>query len=217
MTTGKLITFEGSEACGKSTQIEKLEHWLSQRRIPTLRLREPGGTALGEVVRDLLKHHPAGRGMAPETELLLFAASRAELVRHTILPALEKGTWILCDRFHDSTTVYQGHARGIDLPTVRSINALALGTLRPHLTLLLDLDTTAARSRLSRRPTPVGTPADRMESEPPEFYETVRQAYLSLAHEEPDRIRVIDSSGSQDNTFNLILTEIQNAFRSELD
>src|ERR1700735_428009 len=127
MQPARFVTFEGGEAVGKSTQIEKLAAKLKERGDEVLVTREPGGTPIGEQIRHLLKHAPEGQGMNPKTELLLFLASRAELVRKVIGPALDRGAWVLCDRFHDSTTVYQGAGRGIPLEVVERLNAFALG------------------------------------------------------------------------------------------
>src|SRR5471032_2706845 len=145
------ISLEGGEAVGKSTQIERLAARLHGLGHKTLVTREPGGTPLGESIRHLLKHAPEGRGMTPETELLLFLASRAELVRKVIVPALDAGTWVLCDRFLDSTTVYQGAGRRLPLEIVTRINAFAVGPHLPGLTLVLDLDQEEARNRLLKR------------------------------------------------------------------
>jgi dTMP kinase len=187
---GVFITFEGSEGCGKTTQIQRLAARLKDAGQPILVTREPGGTLLGESIRHLLKFAEEGKDMTPETELLLFAASRAQLVRRVIGPALEAGTWVIADRFMDSTTVYQGVARRLDHEAVRFINEFAVGELRPDLTLVLDMDPEEAHRRLPRRARPAGEP-DRMEQMPPEFYEAVREGYLSLAREEPERFRVI--------------------------
>ncbi len=216
MAKSKFITFEGSEGCGKTTQIQLLTDWLVQRGASVLCCREPGGTPLGEAMRHLLKHDPAGEGMAAETELLLFAASRAELVRKVILPALQKGAWIICDRFHDSTSVYQGIARGLNVQTVDAINAFAINGARPSLTLVLDLDASEARNRMLRRPRPVGE-SDRMENEPIEFYEKVTEGYRTLARNEPDRVKLIRASGSRDEVFQRIVQEVKDAFPGGLD
>lgn len=133
--------------------------------------------------------------MKPEAELLLFAASRAQLVRQTIEPALDAGSIVIADRFFDSTTVYQGVARRLDAASVRFINEFAVGTCRPDITLVLDLDPPTARLRMLRRPRPVGE-QDRMESQPPEFYNAVRAGYLQLAKAEPARMHVVDATGS---------------------
>ncbi|HEX4083507.1 MAG TPA: dTMP kinase [Chthoniobacteraceae bacterium] len=187
---GVFITFEGSEGCGKTTQIQRLAERLKGEGMPVLVTREPGGTPLGESIRHLLKFAEEGRDMTPEAELLLFAASRAELVRKVIEPALEAGSWVIADRFLDSTTVYQGVARKLDHGAVASINEFAVGGRLPDLTFVLDVPPEEAQRRLLRRARPLGAP-DRMEQMPPAFYEAVRDGYLTLAHDEPERFRVI--------------------------
>jgi len=190
LTHGVFISFEGSEGCGKTTQIQRLAARLGKAGQPILLTREPGGTPLGESIRHLLKFAEEGKDMTPEAELLLFAASRAQLARRVIEPALGAGTWVIADRFLDSTTVYQGVARRLDYEAVRFINEFAVGERLPDLTILLDVDTEEAHRRLLRRPRPVGAP-DRMEQMPPEFYEAVREGYLALARDEPERFRVV--------------------------
>src|SRR5471032_1784824 len=176
------ISLEGGEAVGKSTQIERLAARLHGLGHKTLVTREPGGTPLGESIRHLLKHAPEGRGMTPETELLLFLASRAELVRKVIMPALDQDVWVLCDRFLDSTTVYQGAGRKLPAEVVQRINAFAVGTHLPGLTLVLDLDPESARRRQAHRVRPAGEGIyDRIEAEPVDFFERVRQGYLDVA------------------------------------
>jgi dTMP kinase len=189
---GLFISFEGSEGCGKSTQIERLAARFRDSGRDVVTLREPGGCPLGEKIRDLLKFDPAGAGMTAEAELLLFAASRAQLVREVIRPALQRGAVVLCDRFLDSTTVYQGVARAIAPAAVASVNSFATGGTLPEVTLLLDLDAAEGRRRAASRK----GPADRMEQEREEFYEAVRRGYLELAASDPSRIAVIDASGN---------------------
>lgn len=155
--------------------------------------REPGGTPLGESVRQLLQHDEAGQGMSPEAELLLFAASRAQHVRERIAPALAAGQVVLCDRFLDSTTVYQGVARAIDADQVRAINRFAIGATRPDLTLLIDLPPEVGLERVRQRS---DGQLDRMEQEAIEFFQAVRQGYLDLAAGEPERFVVLDGSQS---------------------
>ncbi|MEM1058444.1 MAG: dTMP kinase [Verrucomicrobiota bacterium] len=211
MIPPRFISLEGSEACGKSTQLERLVARLGERGDDVLLTREPGGTPLGETVRHLLKHAPEGRGMYPEAELLLFAASRAQLVRGVIAPALAQGGWVVSDRFLDSTTVYQGHARGLPLDLVASINRAAVGDCLPGLTLVLDLETEEAMRRLRRRVRPVGQ-EDRMEQMPPEFYETVRQGYRQLAEAEPGRVKLIEATGSAEEVHARLWKEVAGAF-----
>jgi dTMP kinase len=199
-STGFLLSFEGSEGCGKSTQIRLLKERLEKSGREVVVLREPGGTEIGESIRHLLQHAKEGHAMTTETELLLFAASRAQIVREKIRPLLEAGAFVILDRFLDSTTVYQGHARGLPLDAVNAINRFAIGGTLPRLTLLLDLDTQTAWQRIHA----TGRELDRMESQPPEFFEKVRQGYLQLAAAEPDRIKVIDASASPEEVHEVI-------------
>jgi dTMP kinase len=183
------VTFEGSEGCGKTTQVQRLTSRLERSGVPYLITREPGGTAIGETIRELLQFAPHASNMTPETELLLFEASRSQLVREVIKPALERGTCVIADRFFDSTTVYQGAARKLDRDTVALFNAFAIGDCIPDVTFVLDVDTATAASRMQQ---PRRT--DRMEQQPAEFYQRVRQAYRELAKREPDRVVLIDGS-----------------------
>jgi dTMP kinase len=193
MRRGLFISFEGSEGCGKSTQIARLDERLRAAREPSLLVREPGGTAVGEAVRRILLDHPAaGAPIAPETELFLFAASRAQLVREVIRPALDAGTHVIADRFVDSTTVYQGFGRGLDPDAVARLNALAIGDCLPGITFVLDMDAAAAHARAMHRS---GGRPDRMESEPPEFFQRIRDGYRRLAETNPARIVVLDATG----------------------
>jgi dTMP kinase len=194
------ITFEGSEGCGKSTQVQRLAEHFKRSGIPHLVTREPGGTPIGESIRELLQFAPHGSAMKPETELLLFEASRSQLVREVIKPAQEQGICVISDRFFDSTTVYQGAARKLDPETVKRLNDFAVGDCRPDITFVLDVDLATAQSRMqetARRP-------DRMEQQPPEFYEAVRNAYRQLAQREPNRVFVIDGSRAADKIGNQI-------------
>jgi dTMP kinase len=194
MTPGLLISFEGSEGCGKSTQIQRLKARLEAAGRAVELRREPGGTAIGERVRNLLQHDKQAHNMTPETELLLFAASRAQLVREKIKPSLEAGNVVILDRYFDSTTVYQGIARGLPMESVRAINRFAVGDMIPHLTVVLDMDARAAKQRIHRD----GRELDRIEAQPDEFFEKVRQGYLHLAVEQPQRMVVLDASLAPD-------------------
>ena len=199
--SGFFITFEGSEGCGKSTQIALLAEKLRQAGREPLLIREPGGTPVGESIRHLLQHAPEGENLVPEAELLLFAASRAQLVREKILPALESGRIVISDRFFDSTTVYQGVARRIPAEDTARINAFAIGDCLPDVTFVLDLDreTSLARMRDGKRE------LDRIERESEEFFASVRQGYLDLAKKNPTRIVLLDASSSVES----LSTEIQ--------
>jgi dTMP kinase len=211
MSRGAFITFEGSEGCGKSTQVTRLASRLEQAGLRVLVTREPGGTAIGEKIRDLLQFAPESLAMTPETELLLFEASRSQLVRETIRPALEQGSVVISDRFFDSTTVYQGVARKLEPDIVATLNDFAAGPDRPDLTIVLDVDGATARARMLRRVRPAGT-VDRMEQEPLEFYERVREGYRDLARREPARIRLLDGSQSADEVESEIWREVSVRF-----
>jgi dTMP kinase len=211
MSRGAFITFEGSEGCGKSTQVKRLASRLEQAGLRVLITREPGGTAIGEKIRDLLQFAPESFAMTPETEVLLFEASRSQLVRETIRPALEQGAIVISDRFFDSTTVYQGVARKLDENVVATLNSFAVGANRPDLTIILDVDVTTARERMLRRVRPVAV-IDRMEEEPLEFYERVCQGYRELARREPARIRLLNGCRAPDEIENEIWREVSARF-----
>ena len=189
--SGFFITFEGTEGCGKSTQIDELAARLGHSGKTVLQVREPGGTCLGEAIRKLLQQDPAGEGMTPEAELFLFAASRAQLVHEQILPATARGEIVLCDRFLDSTTVYQGVARKMDVQAVASINRFAVGKAQPDLTILIDLPPETGMARVRAR-----GKLDRIEQEAIEFFEAVRAGYLQIAKSEPQRFLVFDGCAS---------------------
>jgi dTMP kinase len=201
------ITFEGSEGCGKSTQVRRLTARLEKAGVSFLVTREPGGTAIGESIRELLQFAPQSASMTPETEVLLFEASRAQLMREVIEPALKNGTCVIADRFFDSTTVYQGVARKLDEKIVAGLNAFAIGHCIPDITLFLDVDLKTARTRMKgpRRP-------DRMEMQPDDFYERVIKGYREIAKNEPKRIVRIDGSRSPDEIDNEIWKILSNRF-----
>jgi dTMP kinase len=188
------ITFEGSERSGKSTQADRLASHLQRRNVPYILTREPGGTPIGESIRDLLQFAPHNSNMTPETELLLFEASRSQLVREVIKPALERGMCVIADRFFDSTTVYQGAARKLNPEMIKRLNAFVVGDCVPDITFVLDVDAATAESRMQREP----RKADRMEQQPAEFYERVREGYRERVTHEPKRIVLIDGSGDVD-------------------
>jgi dTMP kinase len=188
------ITFEGSEGCGKSTQVQRLAARLKGFDVPYLVTREPGGTPIGETIRELLQFAPHNSAMTAETELLLFEASRSQLVHETIKPALERALCVIADRFFDSTTVYQGAARKLDRQMVERLNAFAVGDCVPDITFVLDIDAATAESRMQHQP----RKADRMEQQPAEFYELVREGYRALAKCEARRIVLIDGSRTAD-------------------
>lgn len=188
---GTFITFEGVEGCGKSTQIERLAARLSRAGRTVRVFREPGGTDIGEQIRHVLQYSKKSAAMKPETELLLFCASRAQLVREVIEPALAQGQVVLCDRFHDSTAVYQGTGRKISPETVAYINRIAVGNCLPDLTIVIDLDPRVGLERARGREL-----FDRMENQSLTFFQRVRKGYLELVTREPARVKLID--GTQD-------------------
>lgn len=196
MTRGRFITLEGPEGAGKSTHLKALAEKLKARGIPVLTTREPGGTLLGELVRKILQFNEAGEAPVPTAELLLFLASRAQLVHNVILPALERGEWVLSDRFCDSTFAYQGYGRGMNLNELRAINAFATQTLMPDLTLLLDIPRDESRQRVAARQ----EQADRFEQERDAFHVRLAEGFRQLAEQEPQRIRRIDSTQPQADT-----------------
>jgi dTMP kinase len=190
---GLLITFEGTEGCGKSTQIALLvEHLRALGRTVRL-VREPGGTPIGEEIRHTLKHSSSNHSMTSEAELLLMNASRAQLVREIIRPALAAGEIILCDRFYDSTTAYQGHGRGLNLKLVKTVIDFAVGDTRPHLTLLLHVPPEVSRARLASRQSTLPFVRDRIEEADQSFFDRVVKGYRALAEAEPERIKLIDA------------------------
>jgi dTMP kinase len=186
---GTFITFEGGEGCGKSTHIERVVTRLRNEGRPVLLAREPGGTEVGEQIRHVLQYSKQSARMVAETELLLFCASRAQLVRELIGPALSRREIVVCDRFFDSTAVYQGVGRKLDPVAVATINRFAIGDCVPDLTLVIDLDPRIGLERARGREL-----FDRMESQSLKFYQRVRQGYLDLAKREPGRVKIIDGS-----------------------
>jgi dTMP kinase len=207
MPRGQFVSFEGSEGCGKSTQIRLLADRLKCAGHEVILTREPGGTEIGEQLRHLLQFSKVGHAMTPETELLLFTASRAQLVREVIVPALNSGAVVLADRFLDSTTVYQGVARRLDPAEVAAVNRFAVRGTLPDVTFVLDLDPTVARQRMQQRASPTGAP-DRMESQPAAFFDAVRAGYLALARDNPDRMRLLDAADSIEHIAERIWQEV---------
>lgn len=195
---GLFITFEGTEGSGKSTQISLLAERLHSLGRSVRTLREPGGTPIGEEIRHTLKHSKHNQAMTAEAELLLMNASRAQLVREVIRPALAAGEIVLCDRFYDSTVAYQGYGRQLDLKMVRSIIDTAVGNTRPDLTLLLDVpDKVAEQRRVARQFTlALEIQRDRIEEEDRSFFERVAKGYAAVAEAEPERVQVVDADGT---------------------
>lgn len=195
---GTFITFEGPEGSGKTTQARRLVERLQAEGREVLYTREPGGTKTGEAIRQILQYDAAGEPIVDECEVLLFAASRAQLVRTVILPALERGTWVVSDRFADSTTVYQGYGRGFLVEDMLTINAFAIGQAVPDLTILLDVPVESGFARLAKRVRKENTKKDRIEQEARAFHERVRQGYLDLAARWPERFQRLDGSAPVD-------------------
>jgi dTMP kinase len=193
---GLFISFEGTEGSGKSTQISLLADRLRSLGRFARTLREPGGTPIGEEIRHTLKHSLQNQAMQAETELLLMNASRAQLVREVIRPALEAGEIVLCDRFYDSTTAYQGYGRQLDLRTVESLVNFAVGETRPNLTLLLVVPPQVSQERLSARQSTLPFMRDRIEEADRSFFDRIARGYQVIAAAEPARVRLIDGSGS---------------------
>lgn len=203
MTKGKFITFEGGEGCGKSTQVKRLKAELEASGVEVLLTREPGGTVLSEQIRHLIKDQmddpPCDR-----SELLLFLAARAQLVKNVIRPALERGVWVISDRFSDSTMAYQGYGRGLSLDVIKTVNDFACETLKPDLTLLLEVSPETARERLRGREASTHTAADRIEQAGDEFHSRLSRGFRELAKAEPCRIKTVDANGTVDEVWGAI-------------
>jgi dTMP kinase len=198
MTRGTFITFEGPEGSGKSTHIRLLAEHLRGRGVAVVCTREPGGTPLCEAVRGLLQHDGVGEPPVPRAEVLLFLASRAQHVDRVIRPALERGDWVLCDRFSDSTLAYQGFGRGFALAQLRALDGFATDGLAPDLTVLLDVPPETGRARLAARQTQTATEPDRIEREDGAFHARLRDGFLELARAEPDRFVVLTTDQPQE-------------------
>lgn len=194
MKPGLFISFEGTEGSGKSTQISLLSSHLQSLGHPVKLLREPGGTLIGEELRHILKHSAKSQAMTAEAELLLMSASRAQLVREIIQPALKAGFFVICDRFFDSTTVYQGYGRGLDLETIRRITEFAVGKTQPDLTLLFMVPIAISEERRQTRQSSLPPEHDRFEEAGREFFTRVEAGYNAIAQQEPGRIKRIDST-----------------------
>ena len=203
---GKLISFEGSEGSGKSTQIARLAEHVQKIGREVLATREPGGTEIGEQIRNIIVHNSKGDEMCPETELLLFTAARAQLVREVIAPALKRGAIVLSDRFLDSSTVYQGFARNLAPGPVNEINRFAVGNVMPDLTIVIDVPTDVSLARIRQRASDL---PDRMERENIAFYTKVREGYLLLAKQWPERVVVFDGTQTPEALDKKIWNEVQ--------
>lgn len=197
MTRGKFITFEGPEGGGKTTQAKRLMQRLRDAGHEVVYTREPGGTELGETVRGILQHDTIKEPLSDRSEVFLFLASRAQLVRNVILPALAEGKIVISDRFADSTTAYQGYGRGFPVETMLTLNAFAIGEAVPDVTLLFDVEIEKAFERLASRQKELIQKPDRIEREAREFHERVRNGYLELAKRFPERYRVLNADREQ--------------------
>jgi dTMP kinase len=203
MDSGRFITLEGGEGVGKTTNLAFVRDYFAARGLPLCQTREPGGTPLAEEIRSLLLT-PRAEVMAPDAELLLVFAARAQHLATVIQPALLRGEWVLCDRFTDATYAYQGGGRGLDVKTIAALETLVQGELRPGLTLLLDVPVEIGMARAAAR-----GEKDRFEREQGDFFERVRAAYLARAQARPQQFRIIDAGRS--------LGEVQEQIRAVLD
>ncbi len=212
---GLFITFEGGEGSGKTTQLRPLLAYLRSAGKDVVETRDPGGTSIGKQIRALLLDRDNTR-MAPATELLLYEASRAQLVQEIIRPALAAGRVVLCDRFTDSTVAYQGYGRGLDLHCIARLNALATDGLRPDLTFLLDLDPAVGLRRATQRVAERQAQRDRIEGEVLAFHQRVRTGYRTIAAAEPQRVIVLDASSGMAEIEARIRRRVDEALRAIL-
>ena len=200
MARGKFITFEGGEGCGKSTQVKRLQEALEKEGVEVLLTREPGGTWLSEEIRHLIKDQTTD-APCDRSELLLFLAARAQLVKNVIRPALEAGKWVVSDRFSDSTIAYQGYGRGLPLDILKDMNDFACEGLKPDLTLLLDVTPETSHARMHQREAATNTTADRIELAGDEFHRRLHRGFAELAKTYPERIVTIDANGTVDEVW----------------
>ncbi|AIS51301.1 thymidylate kinase Tmk [Thermoanaerobacter kivui] len=198
---GKFITFEGIDGCGKTTQIKLLKEYLFKKGYNILVLREPGGTKVGEKIRDILLDKD--NFIFPMTEMLLYASSRAQLVSEKIIPALQKGKIVIADRFVDSSYVYQGYARELGIETVKVVNEIATIGILPDITIYIDITPEEAMKRRGKRE------ADRLEKESMEFHEKVREGYVKLIKQHPERFVIIDGMQEISKVHQCIITVIK--------
>ncbi len=205
---GKFISFEGGEGSGKSTQWQRLAQALEARGLPVLATREPGGTPAGAAIRRLLLT-PEGTALDPLAELLLYAADRAHHVQQVLLPALQEGKWVLCDRYQDSTTVYQGLVRGIPADRIQALAQWTTEGLQPHLTFLLDLPPEIGLQRSKSRLAAEKSGEDRFEQEAIEFHQKVRAGFLKLAQQEPKRFVILDATQDMTTLHQKILQRVE--------
>lgn len=200
MKDGLFITFEGADGCGKTTQLTLLDEYFNKAGRKTLLTREPGAGILGAKIREILLNYDGE--VSPNCEFFLFLADRAQHVEGMIKPALEEGTIVLCDRYTDSTLAYQGYGRELDMERIKYLNNLATSGLKPDLTIVFDVDVETSLSR-------VGGSKDRMESAGVEFFNRVRNGYLEIAKQEPERVKVIDSSDTIENVHKKVVELVE--------
>ncbi|MBR1619759.1 dTMP kinase [bacterium] len=198
MSKGLFITFEGADGCGKTTQLNLLREYLQNNNFDVLVTREPGAKGLGEKLRDILLNYDGE--VSSRCESFLFLADRAQHIDTIVKPALKKGQIILCDRHTDSTVAYQGYGRGLDIEQINKLNDIATDGLKPDLTFVFDIDITTSMLR-------VGNEKDRMESAGNDFFNRVRNGYLKIAKNEPERVKVIDAKKPIDKVFESVLKE----------
>lgn len=198
MNKGLFITFEGADGCGKTTQLNLLRNYLQNNNFDVLVTREPGAKGLGEKLRDILLNYDGE--VSSRCESFLFLADRAQHIDKIVKPALKKGQIILCDRHTDSTVAYQGYGRGLDIEQINKLNDIATDGLKPDLTFVFDIDIATSMSR-------VGNEKDRMESAGNDFFNRVRNGYLEIAKNEPERVKVINATKPIDNVFESVLKE----------
>ena len=201
MKKGLFITFEGADGCGKTTQINLLKNWLMNKGYEVVLTREPGGKGLGEKVREILLNYDGE--VSDRCESFLFLADRAQNIDIIVKPAIEQGKIVLCDRHTDSTLAYQGYGRGLDIAQIKLLNKLATGNLKPDLTLVFDVDIETSMLR-------VGNEKDRMEKAGLDFFNKVREGYLNIAAEEPQRIKVVNATKQIDSVFEDVKNIVSN-------
>ncbi|WP_421723611.1 dTMP kinase [Bauldia sp.] len=213
--TGRFITFEGGEGAGKSTQIKRLARRLREEGLAVVETREPGGTPAAEAIRERLLSG-AVKQLGPEAEALMFAAARADHVDQLIGPAIDRGDWVLCDRFFDSTRVYQGMIGGVDSALLDALERVTVGRYRPELTLILDIAADAGLRRVRDRLEASGGHPDRFDSEDLYLHERRRAAFLEIAKNEPDRFVIIDASGDEQSAADAIWNAVRSRFAEEV-
>ena len=213
MQQGKFITLEGGEGTGKTTQAALLAKTLEDAGFPVLLLRSPGGTAVAEQLRSILKTKTPGEDLLPETELLLFGACHSQMCEYAVKPALAAGKWVICDRFFDSTTVYQGYVRGLPLDVVEQINQFACRTIVPDMTILLDIEPELGVRRACGRNGGVIDQNDRFDSEGMAFHKAIRESFLERAKLFPERFKVLSAAGTVEEITNDIKKAVSDEFR----